>query len=100
MLQEKEFQRIASKNTIKVNVRVIAATNRELARAVDDRLFRSDLYYRIAVFPIELPPLRMRTDDIPPPRLVFPREAQRPMVRQDRHHYRLDHESLGRVQLA
>ncbi|HJO03167.1 MAG TPA: sigma 54-interacting transcriptional regulator [Acidobacteriota bacterium] len=65
VLQEREFQRLGSKSSIKVDVRVVTATNRNLAEAVDERRFRSDLYFRLAVFPIELPPLRKRTEDIP-----------------------------------
>src|SRR3990170_612616 len=64
-LQEREFERIGDNQTIKVDVRVIAATNSELARMVADGSFREDLYYRINVIPIVLPPLRDRRDDIP-----------------------------------
>lgn len=64
MLQEKEIERIGGKNTIKINVRVIAATNRILENEVAEGRFRSDLYYRLNVFPISLPPLRDRPEDI------------------------------------
>lgn len=64
VLQEKEIERIGGKNTIKVNVRVIAATNRLLEKEVAEGRFRSDLYYRLNVFPIPLPPLRERAEDI------------------------------------
>ena len=64
-LQEREFERIGDNQTIKVDVRVIAATNSDLARMVGDGTFREDLYYRLNVIPIQLPPLRDRRDDIP-----------------------------------
>jgi len=64
-LQEGEFERIGSNQTKTADVRVIAATNRSLEEAVEDGLFRSDLFYRLAVFPIHLPPLRERREDIP-----------------------------------
>jgi len=64
-LQEREFERLGSTHTRKVNVRLIAATNRDLEKMIAARDFRSDLYYRLNVFPIRVPPLRERKEDIP-----------------------------------
>jgi formate hydrogenlyase transcriptional activator len=65
VLQEQEFERLGSARTIRVNVRLVAATNVDLAQKVADNQFRSDLYYRLNVFPIVIPPLRERPEDIP-----------------------------------
>jgi formate hydrogenlyase transcriptional activator len=64
-IQEKEFERLGSTRTIPVDIRLVAATNRNLEKMVADREFRSDLYYRLRVFPISIPPLRERREDIP-----------------------------------
>ena len=65
VLQEQEFERLGSSRTLRVNVRVVAATNADLAQLVEEKKFRSDLYYRLNVFPINVPPLRERPEDIP-----------------------------------
>jgi formate hydrogenlyase transcriptional activator len=65
VLQEQEFERLGSTRTIHVDVRIVAATNQDLAQLVRDRRFRADLFYRLNVFPIDLPPLRNRLEDIP-----------------------------------
>src|SRR6202041_55450 len=66
VLQEREFERLGSAQTVRVNVRVVAATNQDLGQLVSKKLFRADLFYRLNVIPICLPPLRERVQDIPP----------------------------------
>ena len=82
VLQEKDFERLGSTRTQHVDVRVVAATNRDLAQMVEERLFRSDLYYRLNVFPIVVPTLRERAEDVP---LLVRYFAQKHARRMDRH---------------
>lgn len=65
VLQEKEFERVGGRSSIRVDARVVAATNQDLERAVEEKKFRNDLYYRLNVIPIHLPPLRERKEDLP-----------------------------------
>jgi formate hydrogenlyase transcriptional activator len=83
VLQEQELERVGDTHTRKVNVRVIAASNRDLTKEVDDGRFRQDLYYRLRVFPIEVPPLRERPQDIAPLAAHFVRQVSRRMNRQE-----------------
>ena len=81
VLQEQEFERVGGTQTIKVDVRLVAATNRDLARLVKEQRFRDDLYYRLNVFPIHVPPLRERLEDIPALVRFFVQRLARPMNR-------------------
>ena len=81
-LQEQEFERLGSSHTTRVDVRIVAATNQNLAQMVAERRFRADLFYRLSVFPISLPPLRHRAEDIPLLARHFVREFAARMNRQ------------------
>jgi transcriptional regulator with GAF, ATPase, and Fis domain len=77
VLEEGRFERLGSTRSLKVDVRIIAATNRDLARAVAEDRFRADLFYRLNVFPIMIPPLRKRIQDIPPLVWAFVRQNEK-----------------------
>lgn len=79
VLQEQQYERLGSARTLHVDVRVVAATNQDLARMVEEKTFRADLYYRLSVFPISLPPLRERKEDIPSLVNYFVRRFSRQM---------------------
>src|ERR1700739_2547436 len=81
VLQEQELERIGDTHTRKVSVRVIAASNRDLTKEVDESRFREDLFYRLRVFPIQVPPLRERREDIAPIAAHFVRQSARKMNR-------------------
>jgi len=79
VLEEGRFERLGSTKSLQVNVRIIAATNRDLAQEVAARRFRKDLYYRLNVFPISIPPLRERLEDVPPLVWAFVKQYEKKM---------------------
>jgi PAS domain S-box-containing protein len=95
VLQEKEFERIGGNHSIRADVRVIAATNRDLPAAIAAGIFRSDLFYRINVFPIEIPPLRERKEDI---RLLVEYFIDRYSSKAGKKIQRIDKKSLDQLQ--
>lgn len=95
VLQDHEFERLGSTRTIKVDVRLIAATNRDLLRSIAEREFRSDLFYRLNVFPVHLPPLRERREDIPLLVRYFVRKFAQ---RLDRHIETVSADAIGALQ--
>jgi formate hydrogenlyase transcriptional activator len=94
VLEEGRFERLGSTKTLQVNVRIIAATNRNLAQEVAKGNFRKDLYYRLNVFPIAIPPLRERPEDIPPLVWSFVRQHEKKMGKRIEHIPRKSMEEL------
>ncbi len=94
LLQEREFERVGSSKTLRSNARLVAATNRDLAGMVGDRTFREDLYYRLNVFPIYLPPLRERREDVP---LLADKFMRQFAARMNKSVQRMSRESLTRL---
>jgi formate hydrogenlyase transcriptional activator len=95
VLQEQEFERLGSTRTLRVNVRLVAATNRDLGQMVEEQKFRTDLYYRLKVFPITVPPLRERAEDIP---LLVRHFAQKFAQRMKKHIETIPSEAMKALQ--
>jgi len=95
VLQEREYERLGSSRPIRANARVITATNRDLEVAIEDNTFRADLFYRLNVFPIEMPPLRERMEDIP---LLVEHFASRFARQAGKSINRISHQTLSLLQ--
>jgi formate hydrogenlyase transcriptional activator len=95
VLQEREFERVGGTRPMRTNIRVIAATNRDLHEAVAERSFRADLFYRLNVFPLDVPSLRDRRQDIP---VLAEHFAHRLSTRAGKRYYGIDHQALALLQ--
>jgi formate hydrogenlyase transcriptional activator len=96
VLEEGRFERLGSTKSLQVNVRIIAATNRNLAQEVAAGRFRRDLYYRLNVFPISIPPLRERSEDVPPLVWAFVKQYEKKMGKRVDHIFRKDMDAMQR----
>jgi len=96
VLEEGRFERLGSTKSLQVNVRIIAATNRDLAQEVSAGRFRRDLYYRLNVFPISIPPLRERSEDVPPLVWAFVKQYEKKMGKRIDHIPRRDMNAMQR----
>jgi formate hydrogenlyase transcriptional activator len=96
VLEEGRFERLGSTKSLQINVRIIAATNRDLAQEVAAGRFRKDLYYRLNVFPISIPPLRERSEDVPPLAWAFARQYEKKMGKRVDHIPRKDMDAMQR----
>lgn len=100
VVEEGRFERLGSTKSLQVNVRIIAATNRDLAQEVAAGRFRRDLYYRLNVFPISIPPLRERSDDVPPLVWAFVKQYEKKMGKRVDHIPRKDMDAMQRYPWA
>ena len=100
VLQEREFRAVGDTRTLTANFRLVTATNKDLKAMVAAGTFRDDLYYRINIFPIHVPALRERKDDIPGARLSFPQGVQRRAGQEGHRHFRRRDERARQLRLA
>ena len=100
VLEERRIERLGNPTSIEVNVRIVAATHRDLEQRIADGTFREDLFYRLNVFPIRVPPLRERAEDIPAAGVALRRPVLEATRQADRHHSGRQHGETAAVRLA